>query len=505
VGVGLAQDQINVARFVELANVCEANGWTLGGAVYEAPGLSKWDNLKRILQAAASQPLWARGQLDIKISAPVVSLDTITADDVGEGAVEVTARKGWRDRVNTVVPRFRSEEHRWDYVQGDAIDDAGYLAEDGEVKTREVQFDLCQDKDQAAELAAYELVNGREFGPIQMTVKPRLMAYRPGEAVTLDIPEAGLNNELAIITGRSIDPGTGAISLILERETDAMHDFALGRTGTAPPTPTILSPEDIDATVSAQDPALNAANATMPEVPPTTVDADDTGTVLTGELPLEVSFKRFAGAVDVTASTAWTRTLLSGNATTTIGAADGILELTGPTNLTNSVVRVTSVYSGVELFSDYPIYKASAIASGGGSGGGSGSSDTIFNSINSTSHAAISDELEVTVGATGVVDLTAALTVKTARAAPTGTFEVLAIFKWWNGSSWADVGTEVASDPDARITHSDIYELDMGSISISTAKTGLTPAAVEKFQLYARNNSGTRIMTFVGSAGASGA
>jgi hypothetical protein len=128
------------------------------------------------------------------------------------------------------------------------VTNATYLAEDGEPKSKEVQFDLVQQADQGAELAAYQLVNGREFGPISLPLKPAFMVYQVGEAVTLNIPELGLTNQRAIILGRQIDPSSGAISLTLESETNAKHAFALGQTGIAPPTPTLIPPEEMDET-----------------------------------------------------------------------------------------------------------------------------------------------------------------------------------------------------------------------------------------------------------------
>lgn len=251
VGCGIAQDAIDIPAFVELANVCDANDWTCGGAVYEGPGLSKWDNLKRILAAGAAEPAWIGGMLTVRISAPKTSLYTLTADDLADSEIEVQAMSHWKDRQNTIVPRYRSEDHRWEYVQADAVVNSTYLTEDGETKSDEVQFDLCQDLDQAAQLAAYTIVNRREFGPIRLHCKPHLMAFQPGEALELDIPEAGLESQLAVITSRSVDPGTGSVQLTLESETTAKHTWALALTGTAPPTPTIVPPEDIDTTVSA--------------------------------------------------------------------------------------------------------------------------------------------------------------------------------------------------------------------------------------------------------------
>lgn len=253
VGAGIAKEAIDIATAVELANVCDANNWVLGGVVYEGPGISRWDNLKRILQPAAAEPVWVGGMLTFKYSAPKVALDTITADDLAGDEVEVRAMGSWKDRFNSIVPRYRSEFHKWEYVQADAVTSATYLAEDGELKTDEIQFDLIQDVDQAAQLAAYTLTNRREFSPIRMTVKPRLIRYRPGEALNVNIPEAGLINQLAVITSRTIDPGSGSIQLVLESETAAKHAYALGQTGVAPPSPTIIAPGDVDSVVKSQN------------------------------------------------------------------------------------------------------------------------------------------------------------------------------------------------------------------------------------------------------------
>ena len=58
-GVGAPLAAIDMAAFVEGANVAAANGWKLGGVVYSTD--DKWEVLKAILQAGAAGPCgWAR-------------------------------------------------------------------------------------------------------------------------------------------------------------------------------------------------------------------------------------------------------------------------------------------------------------------------------------------------------------------------------------------------------------------------------------------------------------
>jgi hypothetical protein len=256
VGAGIPQASIDIPAFVELANLCDANNWKMGGFVYEGPGISKWDNLKRILDAAAAKPVWVGGILTLAISAPKVALDTVTFADLAEGEITIAAMSPWKDKFNTIIPRYRSEGHRWEYVQADAVTQATYVTEDGEVKSDERQYDLIQDKDLAAQRAAYDLVNEREFGPIKLPLKPRLRLYRPGEALLLDLPELGLIDQLAVISSRMLDPTTACVVLEFFSETTAKHAYALGRTGVAPPTPSLTSAETVDTVASNQNPVL---------------------------------------------------------------------------------------------------------------------------------------------------------------------------------------------------------------------------------------------------------
>lgn len=256
-GIGLAEDAIDIAAFTAWGNVCEANGWKVGGVIFE-PG-DRWANLKRIMAAGSAEPIFAGGVLSVKYDAPRVSLVTITPDDYSDGAYRTKGMQTWRDRINTIVPKYRSADHKWEYVESDAVTDAGYLAEDGEEKIDTYQIDLCQDKDQAAQLATYKLVNGREMFPIERNLKPEFRFYRPGDMVTIDDPEGGLIEQDCVIVRRSIDPQTLAVRWVLMSETADKHDFALGVTGTAPPTPTLLDPADRDdvAGVNASPPGYN--------------------------------------------------------------------------------------------------------------------------------------------------------------------------------------------------------------------------------------------------------
>lgn len=244
-GVGLPIAGVMVEHFVALANVCDANGWKVGGVIFE-PG-DRWANLKDILQAGGAEPLFIGGKLGLKINAPRVSLDTITPADLADDDAEITAMQSWRDRRNGIIPKYRSEANKWDYVQSDLVQIAAFVTEDGEEKNEERQYNLVQGNgDQAAQLAGYELYNGRERFPLKLACKPRLRKYGPGDMLTLALPDHGLDGVDAVIQDRSIGPATMVVTLTLMEETPDKHVTVLAMTGTAPPPPDLVDPADRD-------------------------------------------------------------------------------------------------------------------------------------------------------------------------------------------------------------------------------------------------------------------
>ena len=234
-GMGLPADAIDWAVIAAWANVCDANAWTMFGVLYE-PG-DRWANLKDICIAGGAEPV-AGGVLSFKYSAPTVALDTITEADLTDAAATVTAMQSFRDRVNTIVPKYRSPEHNWEMVDAEPVVVSTFMTEDGEEKREVWPFNFVKSAAQATQLAAYKAWDSRELAPITLTCNPRMRYYRPGETLQIDLPELGLDT-LATIQKRTIDPVTMEVTLELIGETTAKHAYALGLTGTPPPTPAL--------------------------------------------------------------------------------------------------------------------------------------------------------------------------------------------------------------------------------------------------------------------------
>lgn len=243
-GIGMPADGIDWQVVAAWANTCDDNEWTIFGVIYE-PG-DRWTNLKDICYAGGAEPV-PGGVLTFKYAAPKVPLDTITVDDlVTDDEMSVVTMQPYRDRLNTVIPKYRSPDHNWEMIDAAPVVNSTFFTEDGEEKRDVWPFNFVKNVDQAAQLAAYRLFDSREISPITVVCKPRLRHYRPGECLHIEWDELGLDHDVVILS-RNIDPVTMKVTFTLMTETPGKHAFCLGQTGVAPPTPAIgQTPQERD-------------------------------------------------------------------------------------------------------------------------------------------------------------------------------------------------------------------------------------------------------------------
>lgn len=252
-GVDLGDAAIDLSGPIAWANLCDANNWKVGGTIFE-PG-DKWANLKEICQAGGGEPVLAGGMLKWRWQKPHVSLRTITGNDLASPEMEVPSNQTWKARRNTIIPLWRSSENKWEYVQSDPVTKTEWLDEDEEEKVFEQQFRLVQQKDQSAQLGAYQLAEERGAGSITLVLKPEFMTYDPGDGLTINIEEASLEMVPVIVTSRTVSPETGEVTMtFMTREPD-VDAWALSQTGNAPaPTPIVSAQERDEAAGNNQNP-----------------------------------------------------------------------------------------------------------------------------------------------------------------------------------------------------------------------------------------------------------
>jgi hypothetical protein len=276
-GMGAPAAGIDVAAFVEGANVADANGWKVGGVIYS--GDDKWGSLKKILQAGMGEPMPLGAKISCLVNAPRVSLATIGIDDViGEASVGATQPR--RERINTITPRFRLEENNWQLLPGAPLSVTEHVITDKGKRSKTQDYPLIQSAAQIGTAVRYDIENAREFGPIVLPCKLVWMGYKPGDCVTAMLPELGLNGQPILLLNRSLAPAGGVVTLTARSETPAKHPYALGQTATPPPTAGVTGPYLVPVpgetawTISGTD--LTANGATVPALIVT--GAVDTGT-----------------------------------------------------------------------------------------------------------------------------------------------------------------------------------------------------------------------------------
>lgn len=248
-GPNLEATGIDLGAAVAWDNVCDANDWTIGGTVLE-PGDS-WNNLKLICQAGGCEPsIGSDGILTFKYLAPRVSLGRIKAKHIKGENADVAGGRTYRERYNKIVPKFRSEANQWTYVQGTAQKVDAFITADGEEIETELQYDLVQQGNQAAELALYEIWQRREPGPFSIALGPEFQNFLPGDTLTLDEDADLWIEEIDIVVlSRTIDPLTGLVSFEFEGENPDKHVAVIGATAAAPPTAPVPTGEERDGAI----------------------------------------------------------------------------------------------------------------------------------------------------------------------------------------------------------------------------------------------------------------
>ncbi len=247
-GIGDDPDSIDWVAFNAWANVCDVNGWEANGEIFESGREGeRMANLRTICEAGAAEPIMTGAGWTVRYQAPRVPLDTITRDDYADAEGSFDAIRDSRDRPNGLIPKIRSEDHRWEMTSGELIQYAAYVTEDGEEITQENVLQLVTDADQGAQLTAYRLLDGRELGPIELPLKARFRDYTAGNVLVWDDPDEGIDEMMVEILGVRFDATNMVTTLTLASVTEGKDDFALGRTGTLPPAPTLTPPEDVAA------------------------------------------------------------------------------------------------------------------------------------------------------------------------------------------------------------------------------------------------------------------
>ena len=237
-GIGAAVGSIDVAAFIEAANIADTNGWTISGVPYSTD--DKYQVLQAMLQAAGALPARRAGMIScVTRGAIKTSLVTVSAADTA-GPVQLNMGSPREGRINTIIPRCVQEDQDWEMVAIDPVIGTGYVTEDGgRTRSRGIDYPYVSDKDQAAQLAYYDIADSRE--PISGTIqfKPYMRDLDPGDCFTITDTGLALSGQKCVVLSRDYDPASDVVTIQFRGETDAKHTAAAAISGTAPPAPVV--------------------------------------------------------------------------------------------------------------------------------------------------------------------------------------------------------------------------------------------------------------------------
>jgi hypothetical protein len=269
-GIGAGSAGVHLPAFMEWANVCDANGWT--ASAYPSSLDDRHQVLLGLMQAGGARYARFAGKISCIVSAPKSSVVTLSVEDTA-GPFEIATNADRLEKINTLVPTCRMESHNWEDVPQDEISVAEYVTADGGVIDRDLSYPYValhadgSNADQIAELAAYAILDSREPFSGTVPLKPWAMQIEPGDVFTITEPGFLLDAvELKCLT-RSFDPMTNIVRVSFISESAGKHDFALGRTNTAPVPATLTVPDIYDVPPPAIDVwSASAGNGQQPTI-----------------------------------------------------------------------------------------------------------------------------------------------------------------------------------------------------------------------------------------------
>lgn len=250
-GVGMSPDAIDIASFVECANIADANGWIISG--YPNTKDDKHQVGIAMLQAGGAVYASVGGKVScISRGAPRASLLNVTGGDTA-GPVEIDAAASRVGRINTIIPKFNGgAAFRYEMTAGSPVSFSGYVDQDrGNTRIRGVDYPYVPQATQAAQLAAFDIVDSREGIVGVVPFKPHMRRLKPGMAFTFSEPGFVLSGLKCLVLNREYNPADGVVKITFRSETDGKYDLALGKTTVVPPPPSLTPP---DPTVAPPDP-----------------------------------------------------------------------------------------------------------------------------------------------------------------------------------------------------------------------------------------------------------
>lgn len=246
-GPGAGADEVNQADLIASANVCDETVSVLEGGTaprYAVNGVVTLEDHPRDILAdfQAAMSGWrtfAGGQFHLYAGAHETPTFEIT-EDMLAGPVQVKNKVPKRDRHNVVNALYYSEEHRWQFTDAPVLENAAYIAEDGEELPLSMELTLVNRGHHAQRLAKIELERARQQVTVNLTCSLRAFPAVAGRTVTLTLPRYGWDEKIfMVISSQPVFEKNGEclMALTLRETASSIYDWTTAdeKEVTAPP------------------------------------------------------------------------------------------------------------------------------------------------------------------------------------------------------------------------------------------------------------------------------
>lgn len=322
-GLNAQADEIDEARFIEMANSCDdnislhaSNGttqkrFTVNGAV--ALDAAKAEVAEALLSTCNGSLVWTQGKYvpQVGVAVPNSRKHTLTADNL-RGGIKFTTRASKSQRMNAVRGVFVDAANTYQATDFAHVKNTTYATEDGEELFGDIQLPLTTDNVEAQRLAKQVLEANRQAIEVDFPANMTCFHMQPNDIVELSIDPDGAGGNSAIFTNKKFQiiqwkfNSSGGVDLRLKEYADAVYDWAYGEMTTTDlaPNTTLANPTVVATPTSPQlsfDSAVSADGSFSPAMTVSWSAPSDTSFI--SDYIIEVQRRVDANAVFATVTT----------------------------------------------------------------------------------------------------------------------------------------------------------------------------------------------------------
>jgi hypothetical protein len=211
-GLGLPADLIDEAWVIASANACDAEGWTINGALLT--GSDPADVLKSFAVHMGGRIATRKGKLAIIAGYDWPSVTTITEDDLA-GKVKIKYAKNWREVHNAIKAAYRDKDNKYEAAETKLIKVSSWIAQDnGETFERTISLPFTHDRETATRITKLDLYRRRAPRVIECPLKLKQGRAYEGDIVEVYFPSYGISEPYEV-TSWTLDQ-MGFVQVTLE-------------------------------------------------------------------------------------------------------------------------------------------------------------------------------------------------------------------------------------------------------------------------------------------------